>query len=196
MVDGPKVQAVVCGSTNFTWRGFFVQSNNAIVLRGKTAVKPFLAAFDDYWQNDTAAGFGKTASAKWTDLKLSGIDAHVAFSPHSSQNALLAKIAADIGENITSSLFYSLAFLYQTPGPIRDAIEKVTKSDDIFVYGISDRKVGGGLDLQSVLLFVGTICIRWEPTRTMPLPPSPNMQQAICGCTPIALSKTRTWTNG
>ncbi len=60
----------------------------------------------------------------------------------------MAKIAADIGENTTSSLFYSLAFLYQTPGPIRDAIEKVTKSDDIFVYGISDRKVGGGLDLQ------------------------------------------------
>ena len=148
VVDGPKVQAVVCGSTNFTWRGFFVQSNNAIVLRGKTAVKPFLTAFDDYWQNDKAAGFGTTTSAKWTDLELSGIDAHVAFSPHSSQNALLAKIAADIGEKTTSNLFYSLAFLYQTSGPIRDAIEKVTKSDGIFVYGISDRKVGGGLDLQ------------------------------------------------
>jgi phosphatidylserine/phosphatidylglycerophosphate/cardiolipin synthase-like enzyme len=148
VVDGPKVQAVVCGSTNLTWRGFFVQSNNAIVLRGKTAVKPFLTAFDDYWQNDKAAGFGKTTSAKWTDLELSGIDALVAFSPHSSQNALLAKIGADIGEKTTSSLFYSLAFLYQTSGPIRDAIEKVTKSDGIFVYGISDRKVGGGLDLQ------------------------------------------------
>lgn len=148
VVDGPKVQAVVCGSTNFTWRGFFVQSNNAIVLRGKTAVKPFLTAFDDYWQNDKAAGFGKTTSAEWTNLELSDIDAHVAFSPHSSQNALLAKIAADIGEKTTSSLFYSLAFLYQTSGPIRDAIEKVTKSDGIFVYGISDRKVGGGLDLQ------------------------------------------------
>ncbi len=57
VVDGPKVQAVVCGSTNFTWRGFFVQSNNAVVLRGKTAVKPFLAAFDDYWQNDDGCRF-------------------------------------------------------------------------------------------------------------------------------------------
>jgi len=147
VVDGPKVQAVVCGSTNFTWRGFFVQSNNAVVLRGKNAVKPFLAAFEDYWQNDDVAGFGKTASAKWTDLKLSGIDAQVAFSPHSSQNALLAKIAADIGQKTTSNLFYSLAFLFQTKGPIRDAIEKVSKSNAIFVYGISDKKVGG-LDLQ------------------------------------------------
>jgi phosphatidylserine/phosphatidylglycerophosphate/cardiolipin synthase-like enzyme len=148
VVDGPKTQAVVCGSTNFTWRGFFVQANNAIVLRGKGAVKPFLAAFNDYWQNDGAAGFGKTASAKWANLGLAGIDAQVAFSPHSSKNALLAKIAADISENTTSSLFYSLAFLFQTKGDIRQAIEKVSKSDDIFVYGISDKKVGGGLDLQ------------------------------------------------
>lgn len=148
VVDGPKVQVAVGGSTNFTWRGFFVQSNNAVILRGKNAVKPFLAAFEDYWQNDDMKGFGQTASAKWTDLKLSGIDAQVAFSPHSSQNALLAEIAADIAQKTTSNLFYSLAFLFQTKGSIRDAIEKVSKNDALFVYGISDRKVGGGLDLQ------------------------------------------------
>jgi len=33
VVDGPKVQAAVCGSTNHSWRGFFVQNNNAIVVR-------------------------------------------------------------------------------------------------------------------------------------------------------------------
>lgn len=148
VVDGPKVQVAVGGSTNFTWRGFFVQSNNAVILRGKNAVKPFLAAFEDYWQNDDMKGFGQTASAKWTDLKLSGIDAQVAFSPHSSQNALLAEIAADIAQKTTSNLFYSLAFLFQTKGSIRDAIEKVSKNDALFVYGISDKKVGGGLDLQ------------------------------------------------
>jgi phosphatidylserine/phosphatidylglycerophosphate/cardiolipin synthase-like enzyme len=147
VVDGPKVQAVVCGSTNFSWRGFFVQSNNAVVLRGKTAVKPFLAAFEDYLQNQDVAGFGKTASARFSDLKLKGIDAQVAFSPHSSQNALLTKIALDIGEQATSNVFYSLAFLFQTEGAIKEAIKKVTANDAIFVYGISDRKVGG-LDLQ------------------------------------------------
>jgi phosphatidylserine/phosphatidylglycerophosphate/cardiolipin synthase-like enzyme len=148
VVNGPKVQIAVGGSTNFTWRGFFVQSNNAMILRGKNAVKPFLAAFEDYWQNDDVTGFGQTTSAKWTNLKLSGIEARVAFSPHSSQNALLAEIAADIGQKTTSNLFYSLAFLFQTKGAIRDAIEQVSKNDAIFVYGISDKKVGGGLDLQ------------------------------------------------
>ena len=147
VVDGPQVQAVVCGSTNFSWRGFFVQSNNAMVLRGENAVEPFLAAFEDYWQNDGATGFGRTASAQWKDLELGGIDARVAFSPHASENALLAEIADDMGNHTTSSLFYSLAFLYQTSGPIRDAIKKVTQDEGIFVYGASDRTVGG-LDLQ------------------------------------------------
>ena len=145
-VDG-QVQAAICGSTNFSWRGFFVQNNNAIVLREKSAVRVFLTGFDDYWTNDTAGDFGKTVSAKWTDLGLPGIDAQVGFSPRAKKNAVLKTIAKDIGENTTSSLFYSLAFLYQTPGPIRNAIRQHQKNDDIFSYGISDRAVGG-LDLQ------------------------------------------------
>jgi phosphatidylserine/phosphatidylglycerophosphate/cardiolipin synthase-like enzyme len=143
VVDGPKVQAAVCGSTNFSWRGFFVQSNNAVILTGKTAVKAFLAAFDAYWQNDDVAGFGATPPARLVNIELSGIAARVGFSPYKGTNALLQKIADEIGKRTTSSLFYSLAFLFQTPGPILDAIKKITADDDIFVYGISDKKVGG-----------------------------------------------------
>jgi phosphatidylserine/phosphatidylglycerophosphate/cardiolipin synthase-like enzyme len=143
VVDGPKVQLAVCGSTNFSWRGFFVQANNAVVLQGKSAVKPFLAAFENYWNNDDAAGFAETASVNWTDLGLNGINAKVAFSPHSKLNALLQSVADDIERRTTSCLFYSLAFLYQTPGVIRNAIAKVTKEKKLFVYGISDKRVGG-----------------------------------------------------
>lgn len=146
VVDGPEIQKVVCGSTNFSWRGFFVQSNNAMILHGASAVKPFLAAFDGYW-SQKPKDFGGTAAAQWNDLGLTSIDVRVAFSPHSASNALLSTVADDIGTNTASSLFYSLAFLYQTPGPILDAITNVTSNADIFVYGISDRKVGG-LDLQ------------------------------------------------
>lgn len=142
-VDSPNVQLAVCGSTNFSWRAFFVQNNNAVVLQGRKAVEPFLKAFDDYWANSTVAGFAQTASAKWTDLGLNGIDVKVAFSPHSQANALLQSVADDITNSTTSSLFYSLAFLYQTPGAIKDAIVKVTKNKRLFVYGISDREVGG-----------------------------------------------------
>jgi len=142
VVDGPKGKVAVCGSTNFSWRGFYVQNNNAMVLRGAKAIEPFQKAFENYWAG-TPKTFGTTQSAEWATLGLTGIDARVAFSPHSASNSLLASIAEDIGDHTTSSLFFSLAFLYQTPGPILDSIEKLSKRDDVFVRGISDRKVGG-----------------------------------------------------
>jgi hypothetical protein len=148
-VNGPTVKKVVCGSTNLSWRGFFVQANNAFVLTGQTAADLFFAAFDNYFngaKNDVA-GFGAKPSADWNDLGLAGIDAKVAFSPHSAANAKLGGIAADIKTNTTSSLLYSLAFLYETSGSVLDAIKAVTADKNIFVYGISDKKVGG-LDVQ------------------------------------------------
>jgi phosphatidylserine/phosphatidylglycerophosphate/cardiolipin synthase-like enzyme len=143
VVDGPKTQAAVCGSTNHSWRGFFVQNNNAIVLRGKTAVKLFNSAFQDYWDNSTAAGFGGTDSARWNKLGLKGIDAEIGFSPRSTENAVLQSIADDISDNTTSSLFFSLAFLYQTKGAIQNAVKKIKKDNEIFSYGISDHAVKG-----------------------------------------------------
>jgi phosphatidylserine/phosphatidylglycerophosphate/cardiolipin synthase-like enzyme len=155
VVDGPKVQAAVCGSTNHSWRGFFVQNNNAIILRDKSAVKLFLAGFDDYWANADVAGFGKTDSAKWNDLGLKGIDAQIGFSPRAKKNAVLQAIADDIGNQTTSSLFFSLAFLYQTKGAIQNAVKKIKKDNKIFSYGISDHQVTGidgpkteGVDVQ------------------------------------------------
>lgn len=155
VVDG-KVKAAVCGSTNHSWRGFFVQNNNAIILRGAAPVKLFNAAFDNYWENNEVAGFGKGDSAKWNDLGLKGIDAQIGFSPRNKKNAALKAIAKDI-ETTTSSLFFSLAFLYQTPGAIQDAIKKLKQDDKIFCYGMSDHGVAGlngdepqteGIDLQ------------------------------------------------
>ena len=141
VVDGPKLKAVVCGSTNFTWRGLFVQSNNALVLRGTQPVRAFQAAFAGYWASDSAADFGATAAAQWAEIGPSGVDVSVAFSPHSNDNALLEEVANDILE-AKSSVFYSLAFLQQTRGPIREAIEALTKRPDVFVYGITDKKLG------------------------------------------------------
>jgi phosphatidylserine/phosphatidylglycerophosphate/cardiolipin synthase-like enzyme len=142
-VDSPTLHVAVCGSTNFSWRAFYVQSNNAVVLTGKSAVAPFITAFDNYWNNGTVAGFGATPSVKQTDLLLAGIDAKVAYSPHLPDTALLHTVADDIATGMTSSLFYSLAFLYETPGVILDAIKHVTADSSRFVYGISDKKVGG-----------------------------------------------------
>jgi hypothetical protein len=146
-IMGDNVNLGIGGSTNMSWRGLFVQNNNAFLIHGKVAAQLFFDQFDNMWKNiNKPAGFGATGSAGWNDLKLNGITAKITYSPHIASNAMLKDIANDIS-GTTSSLFYSLAFLYQTKGDIQDAIKKVTGSPDIFVYGISDKSVGG-LDVQ------------------------------------------------
>lgn len=146
VVQGDAGDLVVCGSTNFSWRGLYVQANSALVLEGTRAARVFRTAFDAYWNHGTPSGFGPTDSTRWRDLGLGGIDARASFSPHGTSNARLASVAQDV-EKATSCVFYSLAFLYETHGPMRDAIEGVTAKPGVFVYGMSDKQVGG-LDVQ------------------------------------------------
>jgi hypothetical protein len=142
VVDGRDVKTAICGSTNFTWRGQFVQSNNAIVVHGAKAIQPFVDAFENYWVNDFVKGFGPTPSTSWHSLELAGIDARVTFSPHSTGKGVLQAVANDI-LSAKSSVFYSLAFLNQTGGAVTNAIKSITKKKGIFVYGISDKRTGG-----------------------------------------------------
>jgi hypothetical protein len=143
VVNGPTLKTALCGSTNFSWRGFYIQANNAIIIRGMNAIQPFLDAFAIYWRHYAKGDFGINGSAEWSDLGLENVDAKVCFSPHSGRNAVLGEIAGDIARKTTSTLLYSLAFLYQTEGSVRDAIERLTDNSNLFIYGISDKKVGG-----------------------------------------------------
>ncbi len=143
VVDGPNIKATVCGSTNHSWRGFFVQNNNAVIMRGASVVKIFREAFENYRDHGTVAAFSARPSASLQDVGLKDIDAKIAFSPHSNENALLDIIATDVANNTESSLLFSLAFLFQTPGAILNAIKKVKSSNKVFCYGISDHQVKG-----------------------------------------------------
>jgi PLD-like domain len=136
VVDGPNVQRVVCGSTNFSWRGFYVQANNAVLMNGPDVVAMQLEAFDAYWNN--ADGFTTSPVAQWRSLPYAGIDGQIAMSPHGSAHLVQNAIGADI-KSTTSSLLYSLAFLNITPGIIKQSITTVTNEPDKFVYGISDQ---------------------------------------------------------
>lgn len=139
IVDGPTVQAVVCGSTNFSWRGFYVQANNAVIVRGGDAVKMQMEAFADYWGNEANFRAGKTAV--WRALPLAEINGQIDMSPHSKSKAVLNSIGDDI-RMVHSSLFYSLAFLNQTSGAVTDAVTEVTQNKSIFAFGISDKRTG------------------------------------------------------
>ncbi len=146
LLDGSTLKTVVCGSTNFSWRGLYVQANNALVVQGETALRLFQAAFAQYWASSSARDFGAQPPAQWHDLGLDNIDAQVTFSPHALDNAALAGVGSDIATT-GSSLLFSLAFLYQTSGPIQAAIKQVAANPEVFVYGISDRQMQEGLDV-------------------------------------------------
>ena len=121
VVDGPAGQVAACGSTNFSWRAFFVQNNTAMILRGASPVTLFSRAFDNFTGLKAPAAFGAADSAHWAALGLAGIDAQVAFSPHAPDNALSLRYRQrHRDEYHRASLFHSLAFLYQTTGPILD----------------------------------------------------------------------------
>ena len=149
VVRGGQSPAALCGSTNFSWRGLYVQANNAVVVRGQQAVDVFAQAFESYWNASSAKDFRKSASATqpWKPLGLPNTKAAVTFSPHDANNAVLDTLAAYISSNTQSNVLFALAFIYEAKGSLRDAITALEEKPDIFVYGMSDRKLGG-LDMK------------------------------------------------
>ena len=141
IVSGAKMNAAIAGSTNFSWRGMYVQNNNALIVHGPEAVRIFTSAFEAFWASSAAAAFGATTSAGWQSLGFKKIGARVTFSPRSKANAVLASIADDMEKQTTSSLFFSLAFLSQTSGAIRGALTRIQAAHKIFSYGIADKAV-------------------------------------------------------
>jgi len=144
-VSGGGINKVVYGSTNFSWRGFYVQSNNAFIVNSKKAADDYFTFFEDYFKAKNAGDFMKsTASSGWHTLGIAGLDAKVGFSPHNKANGLLATIGKDIAK-AKSSVFFSLAFLGQmTRGPIGPALGKQMKSKKVHTLGIADANVKAG----------------------------------------------------
>jgi PLD-like domain len=136
---------VVYGSTNFTWRGMFVQSNNALIVTSPSATADYFAAFDTYATATRGEAFRNSPWATgWRDLGLAGVDARVGFSPHNPEDGLLAGIGADL-DTARSSVFFSLAFLGQmTRGPIGPALGRAIESPTVHTLGIADARVSAG----------------------------------------------------
>lgn len=144
-VRGGEIATVMYGSTNLSWRGLYVQSNNSLAVHGTTAVDDYFEAFDSYFSAKRASDFiASDASGGWHDLGLEGVNGYVAFSPHSAANGCLEEIGADI-DAAQSSVLFSLAFLGQTTkGPIGPAIGRAMNRDGVHVMGIADAQVKEG----------------------------------------------------
>jgi len=144
-VRGGGMTTVMYGSTNLSWRGMYVQSNNSLAVHSPSAVDAYFDAFDAYFDAKRAADFmASPSSAGWLDLGLDGVKAKVAFSPHTAANGLLDEIGADI-DAAQSSVLFSLAFLGQTTkGPIGPAIGRALDRDGMHVMGVADAQVKAG----------------------------------------------------
>jgi hypothetical protein len=144
-VSGGGMHKVIYGSTNFSWRGFYVQSNNALIVNSKRGVDDYFSVFDTYFSAEKPGDFREAeASAGWRDLGLGGLNAKVGFSPHTQKNGLLASVGKDIGK-AKSSVLFSLAFLGQMKnGPIGPALGRAIKSKSVYALGIADARVKEG----------------------------------------------------
>lgn len=136
--DGEPIK-VLCGSTNFTFRGLYIQANNVLVFHAPPVAEMFGRLFDLAFEDPD--GFrSHPFSKQWHAVHLPGRPSvHLCFSPHSSTDLSLNPIRAAM-DQATSSVFYSVAFLSQmTKGPTIEAFERLM-GRSIFSYGTADRR--------------------------------------------------------
>jgi phosphatidylserine/phosphatidylglycerophosphate/cardiolipin synthase-like enzyme len=142
--DGAPLR-VLGGSTNFSFRGLYIQANNMYVFTDPDVAALFAGMFDDAFTG--MDGFsGESVAAKWQAVKKSGQPTvKVCFSPHKSSNLSLAPVGGAI-QQATSSVFYSFAFMNQIKsGPVREALDNLM-GRPVFSYGIVNEDSGMEID--------------------------------------------------
>jgi len=132
---------VLMGSTNFSFRGLYIQANNTLVFQATEIVSLFADYFEQTFTHPV--GFASTPiAAEWHSIAIEGKPPiSLCLSPHKDPSLSLGKIGDAINE-ATSSVFFCIAFLNQAKtGAVREAVDDL-EGKPIFSYGISD-KVGG-----------------------------------------------------
>jgi phosphatidylserine/phosphatidylglycerophosphate/cardiolipin synthase-like enzyme len=138
--DGTALR-VLGGSTNFSFRGLYIQANNMYVFNDGDIAQLFADMFDEAF-TDMAGFSADRIAAVWHTVKKSGQPTvKVCFSPHKSSDLSLAPVGGAI-EQATSSVFYSFAFMNQTKsGPVRKALDNLM-TRPVFSYGVVNESTG------------------------------------------------------
>lgn len=136
---------VLGGSTNFSFRGLYIQANNALVFHDPEVARLFGEAFELAFQNPSAFKSSLLAG-KWHLVAKEGRPrVHLCFSPHKSADLPLNPVRGAI-DQASSSVFFSVAFLNQIQaGPTKEAFDRLMQRP-IFSYGVVDKR--GGLEIR------------------------------------------------
>lgn len=139
--NGQPVE-VLTGSTNFSFRGLYIQANNVLVFRDAVVAGFYRDVFDLAFKKPQAFK-GSELAATWHLATVDGRPpVQFCFSPHPSSDLSLNPVRGAI-DGATSSVLYSVAFLNQIKsGPTREAFDRLL-TRPIFSYGIVDK--AGGL---------------------------------------------------
>jgi len=172
---------VLFGSTNFSFRGIYIQANNVLVFRAPEAAALFEEVFELAF-TQPARGFDTNPITKqWQLVQVEDKPpVHFCFSPHKSTDLSLNPVGAAI-DQATSSVLFCIAFLnQQTSGPVHDAINAL-EDKNIFSYGISDKV--GGLNVHKPDGSIGIVDFKYLRANT----PEPFKQEWPAGAGPKAI---------
>lgn len=131
-------QRVLLGSTNFSYRAFYIQANNALLFSDPGIAGLFGDYFEAAFQNPETFT-GSAMAKKW--FAFTSPDkptVQIALSPHPDNELGLTPVGAAI-DQATSSVFFSIAFLNAIKsGSVRTALDRLA-TRPLFSYGVVDQ---------------------------------------------------------
>lgn len=131
---------VLTGSTNYSLRGLYIQANNALLFDDANVAGKYGELFDAYWTSPSKFRQNQLSKQWWLVRDEADSRVSLCFSPHSDSALSLDPIAQSI-EEAESSVLYSIVFLNQLTGKVRDALDELMERS-LFSYGVAQR-VGG-----------------------------------------------------
>ena len=131
---------VLTGSTNFSLRGLYIQANNALVFDSPEVAAKYGELFDAYWTSPKKFRQNPLSQQWWVVRDEAGSRVSLCFSPHSDSSLSLNPIARTI-EEAESSVLYSIVFLNQLTGEVRQALDELMDRS-LFSYGVAQRVSG------------------------------------------------------
>ncbi|WP_392887659.1 phospholipase D-like domain-containing protein [Pseudomonas migulae] len=137
--DGSAVK-VLAGSTNFALRGLYIQANNALLFEDRIVAEKFAEVFDAYWTDPKKFKKSPLSKQWWEVRNEPESKVSVCFSPHTDNSLSLGPVAKAIAE-ADSSVLYSIVFLNQLTGVVRQELEALMHRP-LFSYGVAQRTSG------------------------------------------------------
>ena len=131
---------VLTGSTNFSLRGLYIQANNALVFDSPEVAAKYGELFDAYWTSPKKFRQNPLSQQWWVVRDEADSRVSLCFSPHSDSSLSLNPIARTI-EEAESSVLYSIVFLNQLTGDVRQALDELMDRS-LFSYGVAQRVSG------------------------------------------------------